>query len=80
MLKPDRTSHPTQKPVGLLSDIICGLSNPSETILDPFAGSGSTLVACHRLGRVGIGFELSPEYFKMAKKRLEIETRQAVLL
>ena len=76
----ERTSHPTQKPLGLLEHILNGLTNPGDVVLDPFAGSGSTLVACHRLGRIGIGFELSPDYFEMARKRLEQEIRQAVLL
>lgn len=80
MLKEERTSHPTQKIVGLLEYILRALSNPGDLVLDPFVGSGSTLVACHRLHREGIGFELSPEYFEMARKRLEEETRQVVLL
>ena len=76
----ERTDHPTQKPVDLLGYLIRLLSNEGDIILDPFAGSGSTLVACHRLKRQGIGFELAPEYFSMAKSRLEQETAQMVLL
>lgn len=70
MTKAERTSHPTQKPVAMLEYILKGLSNPGDMVLDPFAGSGSTLVACHRTGRSGIGFELCPEYFEMANARL----------
>lgn len=80
MKKIERTGHPTQKPVDMLDYILRGLSNPGDTILDPFVGSGSTLVACHRTGRKGIGFELHGEYFEMAKARLERETAQGVLL
>ena len=80
MTKGERTAHPTQKPLGLLEYILKGLSKPGDTILDPFTGSGSTLVACHRLNRRGIGFELAPEYFGMAKERLERETAQVVLI
>ena len=80
MPKAERTVHPCQKPLGLLEYILRGLSNPGDTILDPFIGSGSTLVACHRLNRQGIGFELAPEYFEMAKERLERETAQGVLI
>lgn len=80
MSKAERTTHPTQKPLGLLEYILKGLSNPDDTILDPFTGSGSTLVACHRLNRQGIGFEMASEYFDMARNRLEQETRQGVLI
>ena len=76
----ERTGHPTQKPIGLIEHILKALTNRGDVVLDPFLGSGSTLVACHRLGRVGIGFELSPEYFEMARKRLKEETRQVVLV
>ena len=80
MVKSERTAHPTQKPVDLLVYLIRLLSNKGDTILDPFTGSGSILVACHRLKRQGIGYELAPEYFEMAKTRLERETAQGVLL
>ena len=80
MVKSERTTHPCQKPTALLEYLIRLLSNEGDTILDPFTGSGSTLVACHRLKRQGIGFELAPEYFDMAKTRLEQETAQGVLL
>lgn len=76
----ERTNHPCQKPVDLLGYLIRLLSNEGDVVLDPFTGSASTLVACHRLKRRGIGFELAPEYFDMAKTRLEQETRQGVLL
>jgi len=76
----ERTDHPTQKPVDLLGYLLRLLSNPGDTVLDPFTGSGSTLVACHRLGRKGTGFEIELEYFELAKTRLERETSQGVLL
>ena len=78
--KAERTAHPTQKPLGLCEYIIKGLSKEGNLILDPFAGSASTLVACHRLRRSGIGFELNEKYFKMARDRLERETAQGVLI
>ena len=49
---------------------------PGQTILDPFMGSGTTLVACQRLGRHGIGIELDPEYFDIACRRVDQATRQ----
>lgn len=73
MLKSERTSHPTQKPVALLEYILTALTNPGDLVLDPFAGSASTLVACHRLGRRGIGFEIREDYFKDSCSRLSRE-------
>ena len=76
----ERTSHPTQKPVALLEYILRALSREGDSVLNPFAGSASTLVACHRLNRRGIGFELNPDYFEMAKGRLRQKTSQGVLV
>tara|TARA_R110002126_G_scaffold243704_1_gene387117 strand:+ start:95 stop:802 length:708 start_codon:yes stop_codon:yes gene_type:complete len=65
-----RNVHPTQKPLAVMSWGIKQLPN-AETILDPFMGSGTTLVACAKLGRKGIGIELDPEYFEIACKRVQ---------
>lgn len=54
--------HPTQKPVGLLTTILTDYAPDSETIIDPFAGSGSTVIAAERLGKRCLAMELSPEY------------------
>ncbi|WP_162393957.1 DNA-methyltransferase, partial [Deinococcus kurensis] len=62
--------HPTQKPVDLMRFLVASYSNPGDLILDPFAGSGSTGVACVQLGREFIGVELSPEYHAVATQRL----------
>jgi len=65
--------HPTQKPIGLISRIIeCG-SREGDIILDPFLGSGTTAVACKRLGRKFIGIEINQEYCKIAEERLAQE-------
>lgn len=65
----DGKQHPTQKPVALMEWCLGFLPN-AETILDPFMGSGTTLVACAKLGRKGIGVELDPDYFEIACKRV----------
>jgi DNA modification methylase len=64
-----RTQHPTQKPLELMRRIISASTNERDLVLDPFAGSGSTLVAAERLGRRWVGIELNPEYCEIARKR-----------
>lgn len=61
--------HPTQKPIALMKWCIEQAGHP-ETILDPFAGSGSTLVAAKNLGRHFLGFEISAEYCAIARDRI----------
>jgi len=62
--------HPTQKPVELMKKILDDYAKDGDKILDPFAGSGSTLVAAHELGLQATGIEISPEYVKIAQDRL----------
>ena len=62
--------HPTQKPVALMEYLIKTYTNEGETVLDFTMGSGTTGVACKNLNRKFIGIELDPEYFKIAKKRI----------
>ena len=66
-----RRVHPTQKPVALMEWIIQNYTDEGDTILDPFMGSGSTGVACARLGRSFIGMEIEPMYYDIAKQRIE---------
>lgn len=63
--------HPTQKPVALLEDLILKHSNENDTVLDCFAGSGSTAVAAHNTNRNFIGCELSKEYFDKTLERFD---------
>ena len=63
--------HPTQKPLSLMKWCIEKLPNDAETILDPFLGSGTTLVACAKLGRRGIGIEMDKGYFDIAVERVK---------
>jgi len=67
--------HPTQKPIKIIREIIKDNSdNPNNIILDCFMGSGTTAIACKQLGRKFIGFEINPEYVKIAEKRLAQQT------
>lgn len=63
--------HPTQKPVRLMQALIELTTKPNQLVLDPFAGSGSTLVAAKNLGRQYLGIEANPDYVVTTKKRLE---------
>ena len=67
----DKGFHPTQKSLGLMEKLVLIHSNEGDTVLDPFMGSGTTGVACANTGRRFIGIELDPEYFAIAKQRLE---------
>ena len=65
--------HPTQKPFQLIKFCVqqCKYWDVALSILDPFLGSGTTLVACKELGRQGIGIEISEKYCEIAKTRLQ---------
>ena len=65
----ERTGYPTQKPEELLTRIIRASSNPGELILDPFAGSGTTLVAAELLGRNWVGIDLGEAAIRTIKQR-----------
>lgn len=58
--------HPTQKPVALLERLITIFTDPGDVVIDPVAGSGSTLVAAYNLGRRGYGFEIKKDFFARA--------------
>ena len=75
----DGKQHPTQKPVALMEWCL-GFLPDAKTILDPFLGSGTTLVACQRMGRSGTGIEIDPDYFEIACRRVEEAARQPDLL
>lgn len=66
-----RTQHPNEKPVALMEHFINLHSQPGEVILDPFAGGGTTGVACVNAGRRFIGIELTTEYFDVMCRRVE---------
>ncbi len=68
--------HPTQKPERLLRSWIEDFTDSGETILDPFMGSGTTGVACAKMGRAFIGIEIDPGYFDIACRRIEAAYKQ----
>ena len=65
------SGHPAVFPQRLVQDHIVSWSNPGDTVLDPFMGSGTTGIACVNTGRRFIGMELDEGYFEIAKKRIE---------
>jgi len=70
MAREKNRCHPTQKPVAVMEWCL-GFLPDAQTILDPFMGSGTTGVACAKMGRKFVGIELQPEYFDIACKRIE---------
>lgn len=66
----NKTNHPTQKPLDLMQWLVATYTNPGDRVLDPFAGSGSTLVACVALGREAVGIERDPAYYAIASRRV----------
>lgn len=71
--KSDRGLHPTQKAVKLMEILISLVTVEGQTVLDPFCGCGTTLVAAKNLNRDYIGFEINDEYYQNILKRLEEE-------
>lgn len=67
----EKTPHPTQKPEALLRKLILGASKPGDLVVDPFSGSGTTLVAARQLKRNWLGCDLSAQYNEWAIRRLE---------
>ena len=67
----ERTGYPSQKPEALLERIILALSNEGEIVLDPYAGSGTTLAVAARLGRTFVGIDQSEVALGIATRRLE---------
>jgi len=72
----ERVGFPTQKPIALMSWIINKYSKETDIILDPFLGSGTTAVACEKLGRKWIGIEISEKYCEIARARIKREQSQ----
>jgi DNA modification methylase len=67
--------HPTAKPLKAMRYIIEHASQPGQLVLDPFAGSGTTLVAATQLGRKAVGIEIEERYCEKIARRLQAENR-----
>lgn len=67
---PERANHPTQKPLEIVERMVLSSCPPGGLVLDPFAGSGTTAVACLRHGRRFAGYEINPEYVQVACGRV----------
>lgn len=74
--QPDVLRHPAKFPETLAQDFIEFFTKAGQTVLDPMVGTGSTLVACLRSGRNGIGIELSPHYAELASQLLQQERQE----
>lgn len=68
--------HPTEKPESLMKELLIDFTDPGETILDPFMGSGTTGVACAKLGRKFIGIERDERWFDLSCRRIEAAYKQ----
>ena len=77
--KPEKRYHPTQKPLELMTWVVENYTKDGDIILDPFMGSGTTGVACAKLGRSFISIEKDPKYFDIAKRRIEEAQSQLLL-
>jgi len=76
--KPDE-DHQTPKPIGLMMELVEKFTDPGDLIVDPFCGSGTTIVAALRLGRRAIGIERKPEHAALARARIIAEVNGSTL-
>ena len=72
--------HPTVKPVALVADAIRDCSRSGDIVLDPFMGSGTTVVAAERVGRRAYGLEIDPHYVDVAVRRWQAYTKRDAIL
>jgi DNA modification methylase len=71
--------HPTVKPVALVADALLDASERGDIVLDPFLGSGTTVIAAEKTGRIGMGIELDPHYVDTAVRRWQRLTGKAAV-
>lgn len=75
----EKTPHPTQKPIELIKKLILGWTNEGDKVLDPFAGSGTTLVVSEMTGRRWTGIEIEERWCEVIKNRLKAVSSQKTL-
>lgn len=68
---PGQIIHPTQKPVELMEMLIDQSTDPGDLVVDPFSGSGATIVAAQRLGRRALGIELDDDHYRRSLERIQ---------
>jgi len=71
--------HPTPKPVAMIADAILDCSKRGDIVLDAFLGSGSTLIAAQKVGRICYGLELDPRYCDVTVRRWQTYSGKAAL-
>jgi DNA modification methylase len=76
----DLAMHPTVKPIALIADAMRDCSTRGDIVLDPFMGSGSTIMAAEKIGRRAFGIEVDPRYVEVALKRWQAHTRKDAIL
>ena len=74
-----RAGHPTEKPLPLMTELVSLFTDPGDLVLDPYAGSGTTGVACMRLGRRFAGAERDERWVRLACERFDAEARGSTL-
>ena len=72
--------HPTVKPVALVADAMRDCTAKGDVVIDPFTGSGTTIVAAEKIGRKAYGIEIEPKYVDVAIQRWEVYTKREVVL
>ncbi len=76
----DLEAHPTVKPVAMIADAILDVTRCDDLVLDPFCGSGSTILAAEKTGRRAVAIELDPKYVDVAIKRFELASGESAVL
>jgi len=76
----DLSVHPTVKPVAMVADAMRDCTRRDDIVLDPFLGSGTTILAAERVGRRGYGLEIDPLYVDVAVRRWQAFTKRDAIL
>jgi site-specific DNA-methyltransferase (adenine-specific) len=75
----ERRWHPTQKPLKLIERIMSASSNPGDVVIDPFGGSGSTLIAAEHLGRKAVIVEFDEKYVNAMQERFTLDAKSGIM-